>query len=415
MPRDEQPGGWARGYAETVMSRADALGAISEEPDRLTRRVATPAMKRASSVVAEWMRSAGMEVRQDNIGNVIGRYEGTGARTLVLGSHIDTVRDAGKYDGPLGVLVGIACVQALRDAGERLPFGIEVAAFADEEGLRCHTSYLGSRVFAGSFDPAYLDLADPDGITLAEAVREFGGDPNALQGDRRNAEDLLGYCEVHIEQGPVLEVEGLPVGVVTAIAAQDRFDVRFVGEAGHAGTVPMRLRRDALCAAAEFVMSVEEVTREQPGAVGTVGQLAVQPSASNVIPGSVTLSLDVRHQEKATLELTCRRLRERAERICESRRVALEWQLLQSNNPVPCSPELSAKLGDAIEAMGYPVRYLPSGAGHDGVIMSEVTPIAMLFVRCKGGISHNPAEAVDEGDVRVAIEVVSRFLQLVEA
>jgi allantoate deiminase len=413
MEREAMPGGWADSYAQTVMQRADVLGSISEEPDCLTRRVATPAMKLAGSTVAEWMRAAGMVVRQDNIGNVLGRYEGQGVGTLVLGSHIDTVRDAGKYDGPLGVLVAVACVQALHDAGKRLPFGIEVAAFADEEGLRCHTSYLGSRVFAGSFDPSYLHLTDPDNISLAEAIREFGGDPEALHADRRDAKDLIGYCEVHIEQGPVLEALGLPVGVVSAIAAQNRLDVRFVGEAGHAGTVPMHLRRDALCAASEFVLAVEEVAREQPGAVGTVGQLAVQPSASNVIPGSVTLSLDVRHQDGPTLDLLCDRLKARAQQISVSRRVALEWHLLQSNSPVACLPELSDKLAQAVELTGYPAHHLPSGAGHDGVIMSAITPVAMLFVRCKGGISHNPAESVAVEDVRVAIEVLSRFLGLV--
>ncbi|HEX8220406.1 MAG TPA: allantoate amidohydrolase [Chloroflexia bacterium] len=413
MAREEMPRGWADGYAQTVMQRADVLGSVSEEPDCLTRRVATPAMKLASVTVADWMRAAGMEVRQDNIGNVVGRYEGQGSGTLVLGSHIDTVRDAGKYDGPLGVLVAVACVQALHDSGKLLPCGIEVAAFADEEGLRYHTSYLGSRVFAGSFDPGYLNLTDPDGVSLADAIRGSGGDPEALHGDRRDPRDLLGYCEVHIEQGPVLEALDLPVGVVSAIAAQNRFDVKFVGKAGHAGTVPMHLRRDALCAASEFVLAVEEVARERPGAVGTVGQLALQPGASNVIPGSVTLSLDVRHQDGATLDLLCDTLRARAQEISLSRRVALEWHLLQSNSPVPCSPQLSGMLGQAVELCGYPVHHLPSGAGHDGVIMSAITPVAMLFVRCKGGISHNPAESVTVEDVRVAIEVLSRFLELV--
>ncbi|MDQ3705338.1 MAG: allantoate amidohydrolase [Chloroflexota bacterium] len=415
MAHHERPRGWAAAYAQNVMERADVLGNISEEPDRLTRRVATPAMKQANSIVEEWMRAAGMSVRQDNIGNLVGRYEGTGEGMLVLGSHLDSVRDAGKYDGPLGVLVAISCVQALHDAGKRLPHAIEVAAFADEEGLRYHTSYLGSRVFAGSFDPSYLDLTDAEGISLAEAIREFGGDPGALDGDRRDPTDLLGYCEVHIEQGPVLEAEGLPVGVVSAIAAQTRFNVAFRGVAGHAGTVPMHLRHDALCAAAEFVLAVEEVARSEPGAVGTVGQMAVQPGASNVIPGSVTLSLDVRHQDNATLQATVETLWERAEQISKSRGVVLEWELVQSNNSVPCSPDLSRRLADAVELSGYPARYLPSGAGHDGVIMSQITPIAMLFVRCKGGISHNPAESVEVNDVQVAIEVMSRFLELVSA
>jgi allantoate deiminase len=418
-------------YASRVMQRADSLGSISEEPDRLTRRFATPAMRQANELAAGWMREAGMSVRRDNIGNIIGRYEEQGARgeglgneqseplaprpsylapTLIMGSHLDTVRDAGKYDGPLGVLVAIACVERLHELGERLPFAIEVVAFADEEGLRYHTSYLGSRVLAGSFDPTYLDLADEDGITIDEAIRAFGGGPDVLAHDKRSGEDLLGYCEVHIEQGPVLEAEGLPVGVVSAISSQTRLNLHFNGEAGHAGTVPMRLRRDALCAAAEFVLAVEALAREQEGLVATIGQASVEPGASNVIPGHVSMSLDVRHIDDATREQACNQLREQAEQICARRQVALEWQHLQSSLSVRCAPRLTAMLAQAIETAGYTPRYLPSGAGHDAVPMSGLTDVAMLFVRCKGGVSHNPAESVAVEDVAVAIEVMGAFL-----
>src|SRR5687768_9334915 len=293
--------------AATVMRRADVLALISEESECLTRRLGTPAMRQANETVAGWMREAGMSVRQDNIGNLIGRYEmdegrrtkdGRGGAgngpTLVLGSHLDTVRDAGKYDGPLGVLVAIACVEQakrwMHATARRLPFAIEVVAFADEEGLRYHTSYIGSRVFAGRFDPADLELVDDEGVTMREAITAFGGDPDLLFSDRRHTDDLLGYCEVHIEQGPVLdEMEGLPVGVVSAIVGQTRVAVHFTGEAGHAGTVPVEARRDALCAAAEFVLGVERLAREGAGLVATVGQLSVHPGASNVIPGRVSL------------------------------------------------------------------------------------------------------------------------------
>jgi allantoate deiminase len=287
-----------------------------------------------------------------------------------------------------------------------------VAAFADEEGLRFHTSYLGSKVFAGTFDPAYLELRDPDGITLAEVIREMGGDPEALPGDRRAAGDLLGYCEVHIEQGPVLEAEGLPVGVVSAIAGQTRFSLTFEGEAGHAGTVPMSMRRDALCAAADFVLAVEALGKSREGLVATVGQMEVEPGASNVIPGRAALSLDVRHIADAVREEAGRLLRDRAEEICEKRDVALAWNVLQSNPSTPCDPALAGKLARAVEAAGYTVRYLPSGAGHDAVTMSAIAPAAMLFVRCKGGISHNPAESVLAEDVEAAIQVTGRFLDL---
>jgi allantoate deiminase len=322
------------------------------------------------------------------------------------------VRDAGRYDGPLGVLVGLACVERLHDRGARLPFAIEVLAFADEEGLRYHTSYLGSQVVVGRFEPATLELRDSDGVTVAEAIRAFGGDPERLPGDRRDGGDLIGYCEVHIEQGPVLEAENLPVGVVTAIASQSRLNVGFEGVAGHAGTVPMELRHDALCAAAEFIVSVEALGRQTPGLVATVGQIDAQPGASNVIPGQVLLSLDVRHQEDAQCARAIEALRAQAYRIASERHVELAWQLVQGNNAVPCTPALVELLARAVESLGYRARRLPSGAGHDGVMLAALTPIAMLFVRCKGGVSHNPAESVEVEDVAVAIDVLSRFLEL---
>ena len=400
--------------ARTVMERCDILGGYSEEPGILTRRFGTPAMRQVNERVAAWMRDAGMTVRQDNAGNLVGRYEASseGARTLLLGSHLDTVRDAGKYDGPLGVLTALACVQRLHDRQDRLPFAIEIFAFADEEGLRFHSSYLGSKVVAGTFDPAMLRLADSEGITLAEAMRAFGGNPDILKASKRDGSNLLGYLEVHIEQGPVLEALNLPVGVVSSIAGQSRISVHFSGEAGHAGTVPMSLRRDALCAAAEFVLAVEALGRSLPGLVATVGQITAQPGASNVIPGLVTLSLDVRHQDDAVREQACRQLQEQASSTGAARGISPGWHTLQQHRTVPCSPRLTQLLAQAIEAAKYPVYSLPSGAGHDAVAMSDLTEIAMLFVRCKGGISHHPAELVAPEDVAAAIEVLEQFLLL---
>ncbi len=411
--------------ARTFMERCDILGSFSEEPDRLTRRFATPAMRQANETVAGWMRAAGMSVRQDPIGNLIGRYEADstdamnrgltinrGPTTMLLGSHLDSVRDAGKYDGPLGVLTALACVERLHERQERLPFAIEVFGFADEEGMRYHSAYLGSKVVAGTFDPNALQLTDSDGIAMAEAIRAFGGDPAAIPGARRRNDDLLGYCEVHIEQGPVLESLNLPVGVVSTITGQNRISVSFVGEAGHAGTVPMSMRHDALCAAAEFVLAVETLARNQPGLVATVGQITAQPGASNVIPGVVTLSLDVRHQDDAMREQACRRLEEQARQICMARQVSLKWQHLQESRTVPCATHLTQLLAQAVEMLKYPVQALPSGAGHDGVALSDLTSVAMLFVRCRGGVSHNPAESVTMEDVAVAIEVLEQFLML---
>jgi allantoate deiminase len=396
------------------MKRLDVLGGISDEPGRLTREFAGEAMRRARSEVEGWMREAGMAVRHDNVGNLHGRYEAVaaGAPTLVLGSHLDSVRDAGKYDGPLGIVVAIAAVERLQDAGRRLPFAIEVIAFADEEGLRFSSTYLGSRAVAGSFDRAILDRTDATGITMTEAIKAFGGDPSRVGADRWNAGTLLGYVEVHIEQGPVLEGLGLPVGVVTAIAGQARYLVTFTGQAGHAGTVPMHGRRDALAAAAEFVLAVEADSGAHEGLVATVGQVAVHPGASNVIPGAVELSLDVRHPDETVRGRHTRRILERADEIAARRGIKASIQLQGENPSVPCAPRLVSLLAKAVEAEGLEVVRLASGAGHDAVPMSTLTDVAMLFVRCKGGISHNPAESVTTEDVSVAIDVLSRFLGL---
>jgi allantoate deiminase len=394
-----------------VLERCDALAAFSEEPDRLTRRFATDALRSAGEAVAGWMREAGMTVRRDAIGNVIGRYAGSGDATLLMGSHLDTVRGAGRYDGMLGVLVAIACVQRLHDAGTTLPFAIEVIGFADEEGVRYGTAYLGSGVVAGRFDPADLDRRDADGISMADAIAAFGGDVEGLAAARRDPDDVRAYCEVHIEQGPLLEAEGLPVGVVSAIAGQTRARVTFEGTAGHAGTVPMRMRRDALCAAAEWILAAEADANAQAGLVATVGELAAEPGASNVIPGRAVLSLDLRHGDDATREAARERLRERAAAIGAARGVEVEWTVVQETPAVTCDPGLTDLLAQAIAGAGHRVARLPSGAGHDAAVMAAIAPVAMLFVRCERGVSHNPAEAVDLADVATAVQVTSRFIE----
>ena len=398
--------------ATTVIERCDLLGNISEEPGLLVRPYGSQAMNEANDVVSGWMRAAGMTTRRDKIGNLIGCYEGTGDKTLIVGSHLDTVRDAGRYDGQLGVIVALACVQQLHNRGERLPFSVEVVAFADEEGLRFGTTFLGSSAYAGAFDKSRLSLKDKNGVPLSQAVRAFGGDLDALENGGHENGDLLGYCEVHIEQGPVLEQKGLPVGVVTAINGQSRVRIGFSGEAGHAGTVPMEGRRDALCAAAEFVLEIESSAKAQPEAVATVGEIKAFPGAINVIPGGAEHYLDLRHPEDAARERLRNHLEQRAGEIAASRGCEHRWQVRQETPAVPADPELSALLGRAVEDSGFPVHRLPSGAGHDAAQMAALTNVAMLFVRCKGGISHNPAESVKKEDVGVAIEVMDRFLAL---
>jgi allantoate deiminase len=366
--------------AATVLERCARLGEISEEPGLLVRRYGTDAMRRANELVGGWMFAAGLDVREDSVGNLIGR-RGLG-RALMLGSHLDTVRDAGRYDGPLGVLVALAAV-------ERVPGRtVEVIGFADEEGLRFGTAYLGSAPVAGRFDPAWRGYRDADGVALADVLP---GDPALAARD-----DLVAYAEVHIEQGPVLERLGEPVGVVTAINGQSHATVTFTGEAGHAGTVPLEGRNDALTAAAEWVLAVE--------GVGTVGQLAVEPGARNVIPGRVTLSLDVRRPDDAERQAAFAGLERRAEEIAARRGLELTWTA--SHHP---AVQMDEYLGDA---WGVDVR-LPSGAGHDAAMMAAIVPATMLFVRCRGGISHNPAESVEEADVAVAIDALERFLRAV--
>ncbi len=373
------------------------------------RPFATDAMRRVHELVSGWMREAGMTVARDNIGNLRGRYEGTGGATLLLGSHLDSVRDAGRFDGPLGVIVAIAAVQRLHGEGRKLPFAVEVLAFADEEGVRYGTTYLGSRAVAGTLDEADLYRRDAQGISMAEAIRSFGGDPDRLADDRWHGGDLLGYVEVHIEQGPVLEHRGLPAGVVRAIAGQDRMVVTFTGEAGHAGTVPMDRRRDALVVAAMFVIAIEQEARAHEGLVATVGRLEVRPGGTNVIPGQVGLSVDVRHADDAARLASAQRIIAGAHALAEGRGLTAEVASVSENAAVACAPRLIELMA---RAAGGDVPLLVSGAGHDAVPMSSLTDVGMLFVRCKGGVSHNPAESVTAEDVGVAIDVLGRFLEL---
>ena len=374
------------------MRRCDELGRISDDPDRLTRTFHSPAMARANALVGGWMRAAGLAVREDAAFNLIGRWPAAGrprARTLLLGSHLDTVRDAGRYDGPLGVLAALAAVTLLRAEGARLPFAVEVVGFSDEEGVRYQSTYLGSRALAGTLTPRDLAAVEEKGITRA----------------RRQRGELLAYAEVHIEQGPVLEAGGLALGVVSGIAGQTRARLEFIGGANHAGTTPMDLRRDALCAAAEFILAVERA-----GVTATVGQIEARPGASNVIPGQVILRLDVRPLDAARRRAAVARLRQEAATLAQRRRVRLRWRLVQDTPRVACDPRLS-KLWRAVAREHQPeVPLLPSGAGHDAAALAAVCPVAMLFVRCKGGLSHHPAESVKAADVAKAIAATRDFI-----
>ena len=396
-----------------MWERCEALARLSEEDGRLTRVFLSKELRAAAELVGEWMRLAGMAVRMDAMGNVIGRIDGPipGAPALLLGSHLDTVRDAGKYDGVLGVIAAIECIHVLSRRGHRLPFAVEVVAFAEEEGVRFGATLLGSRAMAGTFDPTLLDKTDPQGVSLRQALGHYGLDPGQIPVAARRPEDVLGYVELHIEQGPVLQAEGLPVGVVTAINGANRFTVDVAGVTGHAGTVPMCLRRDALAAAAECVLAIEAQCRQVPECVGTVGQLVPYPGATNVIAGQVRFSVDIRAPQDSQRHAVVSAVTAQIEATCARRGVHAKIAHTHEARTAACAPWLMAQLAEAITADPLPVRNLPSGAGHDGMALADLTDIAMLFVRCQGGVSHSPAEAVSMEDMAVAARVLLRFLE----
>ena len=401
--------------AERIMQRIQQLAAISEDVEGVTRTFGTPAFLHGRALVQNWLEAAGLATRVDGIGNLRARLLSTNpeAKTFVLASHIDTVVNAGKFDGPLGVLMALDLLEQLLARQVALPFHIELIAFSDEEGVRFHTTYLGSKVVAGSFDRTWLARPDAGGITLARALEIMQADAAQIAADAIPAADWLGYFEMHIEQGPVLWEREIPVALVTAIAGQMRVELTFRGMAGHAGTVPMAMRQDALCAAAEFVLIAEQfaLTHGQ-GLVATVGKLSLSNAASNVIPGEVTCSLDLRSPAADQLAAAYEALKSYTEAIASQRHVALNWTLIQQTAPVDCDLGLNDMLAEAIADAGHEVVALVSGAGHDAVPISAVAPATMMFIRCYKGISHNPLENVELADLAAALEVADRFLHL---
>ena len=377
-----------------IMDRLDQLAEITETPGFLTRRCYTPQHRAANDLAGQWMRDAGMEVWQDAVGNMMGRYEGKipGAPAILLGSHLDTIIKAGKYDGGLGVLSAIDVVKSLNERGVRYDNAIEVACFADEEGVRYQSTFLGSRALAGTFDMALLDRPDKDGITLAQAMTDFGLDTARIGEAARRPGDIRCYLEVHIEQGPVLEAEDLPTCAVTAIAGANRMTVRITGAAGHAGTVPMDARQDALCAASECILAVENAAAAHEHAVGTVGQISSGPGATNVIPGTAEFSVDFRAAEDAVRNKAVAELLADFESIGGKRGVTLSIDHSHAADGVTCAPDLVDTIEAAMDDLGQRPFRLPSGAGHDAAALAHITDVGMIFVRCDRGISHITGE-----------------------
>jgi allantoate deiminase len=399
---------------DDIVAGIDELAKISESSEHLARVFLTKEHRAAADLILGWMRDAGMRAHLDAIGNVCGRYEGErpGLPCLMLGSHYDTVRDAGKWDGPLGLITAIGCVADLNSRGKRLPFAIEVTGFADEEGIRFASTLLGSRAVAGTFDESVLGVRDRAGISMRDALTTFGLDPLHIGAAARARRELHAYLELHIEQGPVLEQNDLPVGVVSAISGATRLAVSLTGMAGHAGTVPMALRRDALAGAAECIVAIEEFCRtDEGGLVGTVGYINAMPGATNVIPGQVSFTIDIRAATDAHRKLAVTDIVRRIEAIAKRRQLALQADVTHENRTVPCAPWLKAQVTDAIVKEGFRAFELPSGAGHDGMAMIDVADIAMVFVRCRGGISHHPDEHVDAADADAGARVLLRLIE----
>jgi len=399
--------------ASRVMARCDALAEISESVGKLTRVYLSPEHMRANTLVGEWMKAAGMQVWQDSVGNICGRYEAAeaGAPALLLGSHLDTVRNAGRYDGMLGVLTAIETVQYLYQHQLRLPLAIEIVGFGDEEGTRFGITLLGSRGLTGSWPQSWVSHPDGNSITVADAMADVGLDAANISQAAREVSEIVAYLELHIEQGPCLEQADLALGVVTAINGARRLNCRFTGEAGHAGTVPMTHRKDALAAAAEWMVHIESSTpQHHPQLVATVGTLQCSPGAVNVIPGEVSLTLDVRGPEDPPLEALLSALLTQAEAIAQRRGLTFHAEEFYRIGATRCDAPLQAALTQAVTQVQGSSLSLPSGAGHDAIAIAERWPVGMLFVRCDRGISHNPAESVTRSDVAKAIQA---YLQVV--
>lgn len=397
--------------ARDVIRRCRTIASFTEEPGCTTRTFLSEPMRPVHRELSDWMSAAGMEVSVDAAGNLRGLYPGTPptAPRLFIGSHLDTVPHAGAFDGVLGVVMGIALVHML--APRRLPFGIEVVGFSEEEGVRFGVPFIGSRALAGTLDDGLLDRPDVNGTTVRQAIASFGLDPSRIAEARYKA-PVAGYLEFHIEQGPVLEASARPLGVVRRIVGQSRAEVAFDGLAAHAGTTPMDLRRDALAGAAEWISAVERIANQISELVATAGRISVLPGAANVVPARCVMTLDLRHPDDAARADSFERLRSTAHEIATRRELRLDWRTYLDQPATDMSSALVDLLARAVAATGTPPLVMSSGAGHDAMVLAAHMPTAMLFVRSPGGISHHPDEAVEEEDVAAAITAGMHFLDL---
>jgi allantoate deiminase len=389
--------------AEEVIARCRKLASFSEDAGGTRRTFLSPPMRDCHREVSSWMKASGMTVSVDAVGNLRGIYSAAspGAPRILVGSHLDTVPNAGAFDGILGVVLAVRLVESLQ--GPKLPFGIEVVGFSEEEGVRFGVPFIGSRALVGRVDDELLGRKDERGISVRKAIQDFGLNPNeiskAMLGD-----DVLGYIEFHIEQAPVLESLGRPLGVVEAIVGQNRLEFTFSGQANHAGTTPMNLRHDALAAAAEWIVAVEHLAQRTAGLVATVGFVEAKPGATNVIAGGVRATLDIRHASDVARTEALDELIRQAESIAAKRGVTVKWRTLLAQHAVAMDPFLTGQIEQAIQKSGCEAHRMASGAGHDAMILAEKVPAAMIFLRSPGGISHDPSESVHLDDVAKALE-----------
>jgi len=365
--------------------------------------------------ISAWMRAAGAAVQVDAAGNLRGVYPAadnhasyTQCPRLLLGSHLDSVPNAGAYDGVLGVMIAVALLENLQ--GEKLPFAIEVVGLSEEEGVRFGTPFIGSRALVGRLDDALLSIKDANGTSVRAAIENFGLTPADIRRAVLN-DDVLGYIEFHIEQGPVLESLDCPLAAVEAIVGQTRLELAFLGKANHAGTTPMHLRRDAMAAAAEWIIAVERAAQNDPDLVATVGQIEATPGAVNVIAGEIRVSLDLRHRSDSVRERAADNLLHCAHQIAARRGLSLQTRTLLNQRAVEMDPYLADQIEKAIRETGCQPHRMVSGAGHDAMILAEKVPSAMIFLRTPGGISHDPSEAVEVNDVAKAIECGAHLLK----
>ena len=400
--------------AAKVQQRIDEISLYSDDPRWLSRTFGSQALKECGNKIASWMQESELDIRIDNIGNVRGKLLSVNpeAKTFVIGSHFDTTVHAGKYDGVLGIIMGLDLIENIRERNISLPFHIEIIAFAEEAGIRFHSGYLGSKVIAGTFKNKFLAIEDDQGNKLSQVLQWLNYDPSSLKDDAIPPEDWLGYFEIHIEQGTTLFEKNIPVGIVNNIIGQKKVEITFTGESGHAGTVPMSLRRDALCAAAKFILGVEKfASKEKRKMLATVGKLEVPGSASNTIPGRVDCTLDLRSEDAQLLSDAYEVIYSLCEKHCDKRNIYFEWKLVHETDPVTCNKKLRKLLANAISEKNIEVTYVDSGAVHDAAIISQVAPVSMLFVKCVKGTDRHPLENVADYDIATALDVCDHFIE----